>query len=124
MLSKTFTDKISALEGCTEQEKDFFIEFLENYFSSDQDVIDAIKREEIDDKIYELADLSVGVYSSDLFDWFQKNEDDASSLLQEFIESFGNIENPITFTELFSKCWFMQNLNKLRKVVDKLSSIL
>lgn len=59
-------------------------EELQNYYSTTEELKEAIKNDEIQDAISEIADNNIDVYNADLLDWFKDNYYKVEDAIEEY----------------------------------------
>ena len=59
-------------------------EELQNYYSTTEELKEAIKNDEIQDATYEIADNNIDVYNADLLDWFKDNYYKVEDAIEEY----------------------------------------
>jgi len=64
--------------------KEDAIEELKNYYATDEELEEAIKSDDIQDAISEIADNNIDVYNYDLLQWFPDNYDKVEEAIEEY----------------------------------------
>jgi len=64
--------------------KEYAKEELQNYYSTTEELKEAIKNDTIQDSISEIADNNVDVYNYDLLQWFPDNYDKVEDAIDEY----------------------------------------
>ena len=64
--------------------KEYAKEELQNYYSTTKELKEAIKNDEIQDAISEIADNNVDVYNADLLDWLRDNYYKVEDAIEEY----------------------------------------
>jgi len=59
-------------------------EELQNYYATTEELKEAIKNDEIQDAISEIADNNIDVYNYDLLQWFPDNYDKVEEAIEEY----------------------------------------
>ncbi len=59
-------------------------EELQNYYSTTEELKEAIKNDEIQDAISEIADNNIDVYNADLLQWFPDNYYKVEDAIEEY----------------------------------------
>jgi len=59
-------------------------EELQNYYSTTEELKEAIKNDEIQDAISEIADNNIDVYNADLLDWLRDNYYKVEDAIEEY----------------------------------------
>lgn len=59
-------------------------EELQNYYATTEELKEAIKNDEIQDAISEIANNNVDVYNADLLDWFKDNYIKVEDAIDEY----------------------------------------
>jgi len=59
-------------------------EELQNYYSTTEELKEAIKSDKIHDAISEIADNNIDVYNADLLDWFKDNYYKVEDAIEEY----------------------------------------
>ena len=59
-------------------------EELQNYYSTTEELKEAIKNDEIQDAISEIADNNIDIYNADLLQWFPDNYDKVEDAIDEY----------------------------------------
>jgi len=64
--------------------KEYAKEELQNYYSTTKELKEAIKNDEIQDAISEIADNNIDVYNADLLDWLRDNYYKVEDAIEEY----------------------------------------
>ncbi len=64
--------------------KEYAKEELQNYYSTTKELKEAIKNDEIQDAISEIADNNIDIYNADLLDWLRDNYYKVEDAIEEY----------------------------------------
>lgn len=64
--------------------KEYAKEELQNYYTTTEELKEAIKNDEIQDAISEIADNNINIYNADLLDWFRDNYYKVEDAIEEY----------------------------------------
>ncbi len=95
-------------------------EELQNYYSTTKELKEAIKNDEIQDAISEIADNNIDIYNADLLQWFPDNYDKVEEAIEEY--GFPELDGKPDMIKAIMQGQYKENEEVLNEALEEIKA--
>jgi len=95
-------------------------EELQNYYTTTEELEEAIKSDKIQDAISEIADNNVDVYNYDLLQWFPDNYDKVEEAIEEY--GFPELDGKPDMLQAIRQGQYLENEEVLYEALEEIKA--
>ena len=95
-------------------------EELQNYYTTTEELEEAIKSDKIQDAISEIADNNIDVYNYDLLQWFPDNYDKVEEAIEEY--GFPELDGKPDMLQAIRQGQYLENEEVLYEALEEIKA--
>jgi len=95
-------------------------EELQNYYTTTEELEEAIKSDKIQDAISEIADNNINIYNADLLQWFPDNYDKVEEAIEEY--GFPELDGKPDMLQAIRQGQYLENEEVLYEALEEIKA--